>query len=239
MPPGTVYNAAMESEALAKHSFIKGMGLTEEEIAAVAAIGESRATEADTVIFREGETADALYLTTTGRVRIANLITQKLEKVLYTVPADNVFGEMGLLDQGMRSATAEALDTAEIIAIPRDRFLEVLKGNAQLGLKLMLGLYDVVVDRLRLMDMAYAQNIRWGVEVSGATRLDFSELISGDVPVEFTMNGGERLKGRIVKVNETAHDIEFTVASQDSILIIPYGSVSFVTFGKTDDLVEH
>jgi CRP-like cAMP-binding protein len=149
-----------------------------------------------------------------------------------------VFGEMGLLDAGMRSASAETIDAGEIIRIPRDKFLEVLNGNAALGLKLMLGLYDVVVERLRLMDAAYAENIRWGVEVSGATKLDFSELISGDVTVEIAMTGGERLTGRIVKVSETAHDVELTVASKDKIHLVPYGSVSFITFGRAKDLLE-
>jgi CRP-like cAMP-binding protein len=228
----------MEASALAGHSFIKGMHLSDDELAAVAEISDVAPFEADVEVFKEGATADALYLTTTGRVKITNLITQKLHKVLYTVPADNVFGEMGLLDEGMRSASAETLDAGEIIRVPRAKFLEVLNGNAQLGLKLMLGLYDVVVERLRLMDAAYAQNIRWGVEISGATKLDFNELISGDVTVEISMTGGERLKGRIVKVSDTAHDVELTVASEDRIHLVPYSSVSFITFGESKDLLE-
>lgn len=228
----------METAALVNHSFIKGMGLTEKDIVAIADISESAAIEADTVIFSENDTADAVYLTTSGPVKITTFITQKLEKVLYTVPPDSVFGEMGVLDEGLRSATAKPTETSEIIKIPRGKLLEILESNAELGLKLVRGLYGVVIDRLRTMNAAYSENIRWGLEISGATKLDFSELISGDVPVEVALNGGGRLKGRIVKVVETPHDLEVTICTHEKLYIIPYGSIVFIAFATGEKFLE-
>ncbi len=228
----------METAALANHSFIKGMGLTDADIAVIADISESTAIEADTVIFSENDTADAVYLTTTGPVKITTLITQKLEKVLYTVPPDSVFGEMGVLDEGLRSASAEPTETSEIIKIPRDKLLGILDVNAELGLKLVRGLYGVVIDRLRTMNAAYSENIRWGLEISGATKLDFSELISGDVLVELSLVAGGSLKGRIVKVVETPHDLELTICTHEKLYIVPYSSISFITFATGEKFLE-
>lgn len=228
----------METAVLAKHGFIGAMNLTDQEIAAVADISESVNVEAEAAVFRENDGADAVYLSTSSPVKITTLVTQKLEKLLYTVAPNSVFGEMALLDDAPRSASAYPLESCEIIRITRDKFLEILDTNAELGLKLMRGLYGVVTERLRSMDSAYAQNIRWGLEVSGATKLDFSELLSGDTLVEFALSGGEHLRGRIVKVVETSHDLELTVSASDKIYIVPYSSISFITFGKDEKFLE-
>ena len=134
--------------------------------------------------------------------------------------------------------SAKAIESGEIVKINREKFLELVDGDPELGRKLVRGLYGVVVNRLRLMDAAYAQNIRWGLEVSGATKLDFSELITGDVPVEISLTGGGQLTGRIVKVVETAHDLEFTISAEDKLHIVPYRSVSVITLGSNDRLLE-
>ena len=228
----------MGSINLADHSFIKGMNLTADELSAIADISESISVDPETAVFRENDKSDAMYLSTSSPVKITAIITQKLEKLLYTVASDSVFGEMALLDDAPRSASARPIEPTEIIKIDRIKFLAILDTNSELGLKLMRGLYKVVTERLRSMDGAYARNIRWGLEVSGATKLDFSELISGDTPVEFALTGGERLKGRIVKVIETPHDLELTVCTNDKIYIVPYNSVSFVTFATDEKFLE-
>ncbi len=228
----------MGSFNLADHSFIKGMDLTPKELSVISDISEPISVDPDSAIFHESDKSDAMYLSTSSPVKITALITQKLEKLLYTVAPDSVFGEMALLDDAPRSASARPIDPTEIIKMDRDKFLAILNKDSNLGLKLMRGLYVVVTERLRSMDAAYAQNIRWGLEVSGATKLDFSELISGDTPVEFAFSGGERLKGRIVKVVETPHDLELTVCTNDKIYIIPYSSVNFVTFATDEKFLE-
>lgn len=228
----------MQTAVLAKHGFIEAMDLTEQEIAVLADISEFVSVEAEAPIFRENDGADAIYLSTSSPIKITTLVTQKLEKLLYTVAPGSVFGEMALLDDAPRSASSYPLESCEIIRMPRNKFLKILDTNTELGLKLMRGLYGVVTERLRAMDTAYAQNIRWGLEVSGATKLDFSELLSGDTLVEFALSGGERLRGRIVKVVETSHGLELTVSASNKIYIIPYSSISFITFGKDEKFLK-
>lgn len=64
---------------------------------------------ADTVIFRQGDQADACFLVEAGRVRI-ELASEHVDtdNLLGYVNAGSVFGELGLLDRQPRSATAVA-----------------------------------------------------------------------------------------------------------------------------------
>src|SRR5438309_10602178 len=57
------------------------------------------------VIFEEGDPADGLYLVTAGTVRIT-AANERGEILLATIGANDVVGEMGVLDGEPRSGTA-------------------------------------------------------------------------------------------------------------------------------------
>ena len=64
---------------------------------------------AGTVVFEEGDAAKFAYLVQTGRVEISRRIGQHII-VLDHVTSGGIFGEMALLDEALRSATAVALE---------------------------------------------------------------------------------------------------------------------------------
>lgn len=64
------------------------------------------------VVFRQGDASDCMYDILWGRVGIYAQYGSPAEKLLTVLNADQFFGEMGLLDQAPRSATAVALDDA-------------------------------------------------------------------------------------------------------------------------------
>lgn len=64
---------------------------------------------AGTVIFKEGDKADAVYFLESGNVEISRVDAGK-KVVLATLGKDAVFGEMALIDKKPRSATVTALD---------------------------------------------------------------------------------------------------------------------------------
>src|SRR5512139_3614687 len=73
------------------------------------------------VLFREAEVADALYRVFSGRVAIviSNPIDHS-ETVVALMDSGDLFGEMAMLDEGPRSATARALEPSTVLAIPFD-----------------------------------------------------------------------------------------------------------------------
>ena len=59
------------------------------------------------------------------------------------------FGEMALLDEPARSATARASTHVEALVIPREAFFRLLRGNPPLAVKILWNMLLVLSGRLR------------------------------------------------------------------------------------------
>ncbi len=91
--------------------------------------------KAGDVVFTEGEQGDCLHLVRTGSLTISRNISGK-EIVLSYVPAGNYVGEMALLGESNRSATAKAAVATETIRLDGEAFKRLVARNAVLRLKL-------------------------------------------------------------------------------------------------------
>ena len=123
-------------------------GLPVEDLEALAQIAQRRRAERDTVLFFEGDPGDAAYIVLSGCV---DLVLQDLDGnqlLLQQVPAGGYFGEMALLDEKARSATAIVAEDSDLITIPRDRFLAYLQER----LTMMQHLLRLMSERLRAAD---------------------------------------------------------------------------------------
>ncbi len=91
--------------------------------------------KAGDVIFNEGEIGDCLHLVRIGSLTISRNIGGK-EIVLSYVPAGNYVGEMGLMGESRRSATARAAIATETIRLDGDSFKKLLTRLPTLKLRL-------------------------------------------------------------------------------------------------------
>jgi CRP-like cAMP-binding protein len=78
------------------------------------------------VIFHQGDPGDALFIVTSGAIKITLPSESGDEAILTTLRAGDVFGELALLDGAPRSATATALEATETLILPREQFRELL-----------------------------------------------------------------------------------------------------------------
>ena len=69
------------------------------------------------VIMQQGDASDALYVITSGRVRVERDQAAEPPLVLAELGPGDVIGEMGLLDGGPRSATVTAIEDTETLEI--------------------------------------------------------------------------------------------------------------------------
>lgn len=122
--------------------------LTEEQIDKIATITEAATLPKEIVLIEEQDSSDALYIVATGSVEIwlnpAMISTEnetaKPVKVAELMPGQ-VFGEMALVDQGMRSATAiTTQDNTFILRLPREKLIELCDADIELGYKIMKNL---------------------------------------------------------------------------------------------------
>jgi CRP-like cAMP-binding protein len=80
------------------------------------------------VILREGTAGAFMFVVTEGRVAIS-----LGGRIVETVTPGGVFGELALVDQSTREATAAAETACRLVAISRNDFLELVKGQPNFG----------------------------------------------------------------------------------------------------------
>ena len=80
-------------------------------------------------IFAMGDAGGAMYLVQTGEVRISVPSAQGRAIQLAELTAGAVFGELALLDGGVRSADATATTNCTLMVFERRAFLDLLKDN--------------------------------------------------------------------------------------------------------------
>jgi CRP-like cAMP-binding protein len=100
--------------------------------------GFVRSYQKTNVIFEEGQSGSEMYLIHSGRVELS-LVKGKAKPVRVKVlkPGD-FFGEMAMLDDYVRSATAVALDeNTQLIVIDRSHFLFMIRQQPEFALSLM------------------------------------------------------------------------------------------------------
>jgi len=101
------------------------------------------------VIFKEGSTGSEMYLIRSGRVLLSVRQNETQEVPLIVLNPGDFFGEMALVDDSPRSATASAVENdTELIVMDRARFLFMVRQQPEFALSLM----HTLCRRLRDMD---------------------------------------------------------------------------------------
>ena len=103
----------------------------------MAAFGRfSRTFPKGEIIFSEFELGDTFYLIQSGRVQLVKLVGE-IERTLDILQPSEMFGEMAILENSPRSATAIALDEVKVLEFNSQNFEILLLGNPQIALKLL------------------------------------------------------------------------------------------------------
>ncbi len=129
-------------------------GLLNEELQALEHTAKMRLFKAGQTIFRAGDPGDGFYLVETGRVIISAVVGHEA-RPLATVVAGEFFGEMALLDEAPRSATATAEEETRAFCIGREELLALLEQRP----KLALNLIREFSHRVRALNQKYIDEI--------------------------------------------------------------------------------
>src|SRR6516162_9766567 len=107
---------------------------------------ETRVVKAGGTIFREGDDAHELFVIKSGDVRI-----QLGNRALTELHANDIFGEMALIDDEPRSATAVAITDVELVPVTEKQFLFLVSQTPYFALKVM----RVLAQRLRASNKTF------------------------------------------------------------------------------------
>lgn len=91
--------------------------LEEDALEHIASVAVPRRFEAGTVIFREGDPGESCYVIRAGHARALGEHADGRQITLATFGPGDLFGELSLFDSEARSATVEALDDLEVLAV--------------------------------------------------------------------------------------------------------------------------
>jgi CRP-like cAMP-binding protein len=103
---------------------------------------------ASEMIFSEFERGDTFYFIISGRVRLVKIVGE-IEKTLDILQPSEMFGEMAILENSPRSATAIAMDDVKILEFNRQNFDLLMKSNPQIALKLLKMFIKRIYDQKR------------------------------------------------------------------------------------------
>lgn len=123
--------------------------LSDEQLSMLAEICHKEVFKAGEIIFDEGAVGDKFYMIHKGEIRISKIIQGIGEEALVVLKEGSYFGEMALIDDAPRSATAICNTNAALLVINKDNFENTLKENSDLASKLLWTFVRTLSIRLR------------------------------------------------------------------------------------------
>lgn len=142
--------------------------LSTTQLELVASICEERTFQTGDVVFAENTTGDELYVIVAGEVEIQ--VDPALvggdpstgPQTIATLRRGQSFGEVALVDQGLRTASARcAQRDTHLILIPRDKLMLLCDTYPQLGYRLMRNLAADLAMKIRSTDLKIREQLTW------------------------------------------------------------------------------
>jgi len=129
--------------------------LAPEELANLRRTVAERRFVAGGEVFKEGDPGDGVYVVGEGLVEISGLVGEKVRYAFSRFGPGDFFGEMAVLDEKPRSASAVAVNDTTLYFIPRAAMLGLLRRSPAVSLRLL----RVVSERLRQFDTRYLREL--------------------------------------------------------------------------------
>jgi CRP/FNR family transcriptional regulator, cyclic AMP receptor protein len=98
-----------------------------------------------TVLFREGEPGRDMYVVQQGRVTVSKRVGE-VEKILSAMGPGEFLGEMSILNNKPRSATATCAEDSKLLVIDGKTFEAMIRGSAEIAIRMIKKLADRLQD---------------------------------------------------------------------------------------------
>lgn len=219
------------------NELLKGLplfsSLTDDELKAVAEICIEKTVAAEELVFSEGDHGVDMFVIIKGSVRIYTQITENVDKTLITLRDGGLFGELAVISEDYRSASARALEETRLISINQDDFENLMETNPAASKKILNDIVRIIADRLKNTTEMYRQAVDWGLSISGILELNYNQLISHCTKISVDLNSGGNVKGILLKAEKNSSGMELLLQTEEEKLVmIPYGAVASITFDQ-------
>ena len=149
--------------------------LTTPQLERVAALCSEITPKDGQVLFEENSASDELYVIASGSVDIlvSSALIQSASAgqsqdplVITTIRRGQTFGEVALVDEGLRSASAHcAAKKTRLLVIPREQLINLCDADSDLGYRLMRNIAADLAFKIRGTDLAIREQLLWGPRI--------------------------------------------------------------------------
>ncbi|CUU07284.1 Cyclic nucleotide-binding domain-containing protein [Candidatus Thermokryptus mobilis] len=131
--------------------------LKPKEISLLASIVHRREYKKGEYIFYQGDPGLGMYIILQGEVLIQYTDPDGNKKDLAILRDGDFFGEIALIDESPRSASAICRIDSEIIGFFRPDLFEIIEKHPKLGIQIVLKLAEIIAERLRRTNQEVTQ----------------------------------------------------------------------------------
>ncbi len=118
-------------------------------------------------LFEQGDAGGSMYVVKEGRVEIS-LVSETGKRVVFNqIGPGECFGEISMLDQGPRTASAVAIEDSKLLVIKRTEFLDAVQTCPNLAINLL----HIMSERVRWTSSAVEEYSVHPLELRVARRL--------------------------------------------------------------------
>jgi CRP/FNR family transcriptional regulator, cyclic AMP receptor protein len=114
--------------------------LSTAELERIAQVGIPRSFPRETRVFHEGDPGDACYIVREGSCRVTREHPDGRAITLATMGPGAIFGELAMFDGERRSASVEATENTELVALPASDVRNLIREHPEMAEKLVVAL---------------------------------------------------------------------------------------------------
>jgi len=136
--------------------------LKDREIPVIMSCLEETHVPQNTVIFREGEPGDRMYLVREGFVTGKTFLKNNIERHVADFPPGSFFGEMSIFERAPRSATCVTVEDCILLSLHEDRLFSLIRTDPLIAIKIMYRMLNITTERLNESNEFLSEMVIWG-----------------------------------------------------------------------------
>ncbi|HWX87570.1 MAG TPA: Crp/Fnr family transcriptional regulator, partial [Solirubrobacteraceae bacterium] len=114
--------------------------LEHDDLERIAELAVPRAFEPGQIVFREGDASDTCYIVRSGRARAVREHPDGRTITLATFGPGDIFGELAMFEDELRSATVEAVQRTNVVAVLGPDMRRLMVEHPQIAIRLVVAL---------------------------------------------------------------------------------------------------
>ncbi|HEX5062250.1 MAG TPA: DUF1003 domain-containing protein [Kofleriaceae bacterium] len=139
--------------------------LDDDERSVLAQQMHERLLNAGEVLFRLGEPGDSMFIVQSGAIELSVKDTAGQKIILHTATSGDFFGELSLLDEGSRTATATAVEGTNLFVLDRDDLLQLFRKRPDAALDMLAAMGRMTRKANAMLRERVVKNVNEAVEV--------------------------------------------------------------------------